>query len=404
MKILWVNTHFLHPTTRGGSIRTLEMLKWLNRWHDVHYLALEKPTATEGMARAGEYCAKAFRIDHEAPPRLSPRFLMQAVGNLLSPLPLAVTRYVSAPLLARMRELHRQERYDRIVADFLFSAPNVDPLAKCILFQHNVETMIWQRHAGTAANAAGRWFFGQQARRMERYEHQACREAGSVIAVSAEDAGRMREMFDLPRVDWVPTGVNLEYFDPPPAQDTAVPAPQPELVFVGSMDWLPNIDGIRWFAQEVWPLIRERQPQVRLAIVGRMPPAEITALAERDPRITVTGTVPDVRPYFWGGQVSVVPLRIGGGTRLKIFEAIGAKIPVVSTTIGAEGLPLVPGEHIAIGDTPADFAARCLELLADGAARQRMAAAAWSLAHENYSWEKVTRRFEQLLEQGPAAA
>lgn len=400
MKILWVNTHFLHPATRGGSIRTLEMLKWLNRWHEVHYLALEKPSATEGMARAGEYCAQAFRIDHEAPPRLSPRFLAQAFGNLISPLPLAVTRYVSTELLRRMRQLHQTERYDRIVADFLFSAPNVDPLEKCIVFQHNVETMIWRRHADTAAHAPGRWFFGQQARRMERYEQEVCRRAGSVIAVSAEDAARMDQMFAPPRpVGWVPTGVNLEYFQPP-----AEPvAPQPELVFVGSMDWLPNIDGIRWFAAEVWPLIRQRKPAVRLAIVGRLPPAEITALAERDKNIVVTGTVPDVRPYFWGGTVSIVPLRIGGGTRLKIFEAIGARIPVVSTAIGAEGLPLTAGEHIAIGDTPAGFAARCLALLDDAAARQRMADAAWTLAHENYSWEKVTRQFERLLLQGPAA-
>ncbi|HBY62919.1 MAG TPA: glycosyl transferase family 1, partial [Solibacterales bacterium] len=174
--------------------------------------------------------------------------------------------------------------------------------------------------------------------------------------------------------------------------------PETTLVFVGSMDWMPNIDGVDWFLAEVWPLIRERRPETTLAIVGRTPPQRF--LERRD--ISVTGTVPDVRPYLWSGRLSIVPLRIGGGTRLKIYEAMAAGLPVVSTTVGAEGLE-VDGTEIALGDTPRDFADACLRLLAGEEARRRQAAAALSRVAARFSWEQVARSFERtLIEKAPA--
>jgi glycosyltransferase involved in cell wall biosynthesis len=163
------------------------------------------------------------------------------------------------------------------------------------------------------------------------------------------------------------------------------------------MDWVPNIDGIGWFVEEILPLIRKRRPDCSLVIAGRRPSSEIQRLAERDSRILVTGTVSDIRPYLWDSAVSIVPLRIGGGTRLKIYEAMAAKIPVVSTSIGAEGLDIRNGEDIHIADRPAEFAERCLVLLDDPAARTRMADIAFSIVASRYSWEIVSRKFEELL-------
>jgi glycosyltransferase involved in cell wall biosynthesis len=160
---------------------------------------------------------------------------------------------------------------------------------------------------------------------------------------------------------------------------------------------MPNIDGIRWFVTEVLPLIRNRRPDCSLAIAGRKPTAEISALTQRDSRIQVTGTVPDVRPYLWGSAVSIVPLRIGGGTRLKIYEAMAAGIPVVSTTIGAEGLDIRDGETIRIGDDARAFADGCVALLEDSAGRARIADNARGMIGERYSWEVAARRFEELL-------
>jgi glycosyltransferase involved in cell wall biosynthesis len=170
------------------------------------------------------------------------------------------------------------------------------------------------------------------------------------------------------------------------------------------MDWMPNIDGIRWFAEEVLPHIRARRKDLPVTVVGRMPPASIEALAQADPCFRVTGTVSDVRPYLWDASVSIVPLRIGGGTRLKIYESMAAGVPVVSTGVGAEGLDVSDGETIALADTAVEFARRCLDLAGDAQARRKMSDAARQTVASRYSWEQVSISFERILERSKPAA
>ena len=172
----------------------------------------------------------------------------------------------------------------------------------------------------------------------------------------------------------------MKHFTPPYGM-----MPMADLVFVGALDWRPNIDGLKWFASHVFPLVRARRPDCSLTIVGRSPGSEVRRLAGKN--IAVTGTVADVRPYLWQSAVSIVPLRIGGGTRLKIYEAMAARVPVVSTSIGAEGLDVRGGENIAIADSPYEFAQACLDLLANGAERRRIAINAWEMVAACYSWE-----------------
>jgi glycosyltransferase involved in cell wall biosynthesis len=167
------------------------------------------------------------------------------------------------------------------------------------------------------------------------------------------------------------------------------------------MDWLPNVDGVLHFVREILPLIRKHQPNITLTIVGRTPPPKIIQLAAEDTGIQVTGTVADIRPYLWRSAVSIVPLRIGGGTRLKIYEAMAAQIPVVSTTIGAEGLSVHPPDDIRIADTPEHFASHCLELLTSRETRDRVSRSAWEMVNANFSWEHVARCFEKIMETGP---
>jgi glycosyltransferase involved in cell wall biosynthesis len=399
MKILWVNPHFLHPTTKGGQIRTLEMLLHLHRWHEIHYVALESPEEPEGLQRSPEYSSYAYPVPHRVPPRRSLAFLAQAAGNVFSSLPLAVSRYESAAMRRLVEDLIDKHRFDRVVCDFLFAAPNVPDLTRSVLFQHNVETTIWQRHRESAKGFMQEMFFGIQAKRMFDYEAHVCQKCAHVVTVSDRDACRIREMFGVSKVSAVPTGVNIDYFRPASAGsvDTA------DLVFVGSMDWLPNADAVLYFVQQILPLIRRRRPECTFAIVGRKPSKEIIALGATDSKIRVTGTVPDIRPYFWNSSVSVVPIRIGGGTRLKIFEAMAANIPVVSTTIGAEGLPVSSGENCYLADSPEEFADRCLELMAESALRQRIAASALDLVTRQFSWQHASRCFETILESAPAA-
>ncbi len=388
-----MKSDFLHPTTKGGHIRTLETLKRLHQRNEIHYVALDLPEQRGGVERSSEYCTKAYPIPHSVPPPNTAGYYLQAFGGLFSSMPVSVKRYQSDGMRRQLETLHRSEKFDAIVCDFLFPAVNIQNLSSCVLFQHNVEAMIWKRHAETQSSTLLRAYFGGQYDRMLRYEREVCRAVKSIIAVSDVDAATMREKYGVSRIAAVPTGVDIDYFAP-----EGRPIPATDLVFVGSMDWMPNIDGVQWFVNEILPLIRKKRPECSLAIVGRTPGAQIQQLAQNDNRIRVTGTVPDVRPYLWGSAVSIVPLRIGGGTRLKIYEAMAAKIPVVSTTIGAEGLDVRNGENIHIADSPVEFADHCLTLLDNEEARRRMADNAFEMISSRYSWEVVSREFEKLLQ------
>ncbi len=391
MRILWVKCDFLHPTTRGGQIRTLEIVKRLHARHEVHYLAYDSDNP-EGLKRAPEYCTRAYPVRLDVPPRRSPAFVAQLAGNLFSSMPLSLSRYCSEAMQKQIAVVLNESQFDSVVCDFLSPAPNFASLGQCVLFQHNVETTIWRRHAENAPDPLRKLYFKVQADRMFRWERRMCREVAEIIAVSPQDAALMREMFGVGEVAAIPTGVDLDFFRRP-----ADVSPKADLVFLGSMDWMPNIDGVEYFVREILPLIRKQVPECRLAVVGRTPSASTKALAERDPGIQVTGTVADVRPWLWGSKVSIVPLRIGGGTRLKIYESMAAGTPTVSTSIGAEGLDVSHPANIRLADTPAGFAEQCIELLEDARESERLAAEALALVTARFSWDVVTTEFERLL-------
>jgi len=394
MKILWVKSDFLHPTTRGGQIRTLEIVKRLHARHEVHYLAYEDPDQPEGLRRAGEYCARAYPVHHEVPPHSSLKFVGQLAANAFSSMPLAVSRYCSPAMRKQIATISRAVQFDSIVCDFVAMAPNFESLHNCVLFQHNVETMIWRRHAGNAPDPVRKLYFRSQAERMFSWERRMCLAAGRVVAVSPQDAAVMRDLFGVTKVFSISTGVDIEYFRRPPQV-----SPKADLVFLGSMDWMPNIDGVQYFVREILPLIRKRLPACKLAVVGRSPSAATLALAKRDSGIQITGTVADVRPWLWGSKVSIVPLRIGGGTRLKIYEAMAAGTATVSTSIGAEGLEVSHPANIRLADAPSDFAQQCIELLENTQGRDRLASEALDMVTARFSWDVVVAEFERLLQE-----
>ena len=393
MKILWVNQFYLHPTERGGQIRTMGILKALHGRHEVHYAALDDPTSTEGRDMAHTYCTRSYPIRHQVPSRHSPRIALQIAQSLLfSRLPLTVDRYYNRQLLRTVTDLLARDHFDAVVCDFAGSGVNMPTLRGTVLFQHNVETTIWERHAAHGRTPVHRRFYGLQASRMRRYEERICRESAHVIAVSPLDAQRMRDMFSIDTVSDVATGVDVDYF-----RSHGRAEPTTDFVFVGSMDWLPNVDGILWFAAEILPLLRKHKPDCTVAVVGRKPDPKLLALAATDPRITVTGTVPDVRPYLWNSRISILPLRVGGGTRMKVYEAMAAGVPVVSTLVGMEGLACEPDRDILVGDSPEAFAAQCIALMNHQDRAAAIAASALRLVEEECSWEAVSKQFEDVL-------
>lgn len=397
MHILWLKTELLHPIDKGGKIRTYQMLRHLKARHRVTYLCLDDGGAAgDAPERALEYCHELVRVPFAAPAKGSAAFFADLARNVLSPLPYAVARYRSAGMRDAVRTVVRERGVDLVVCDFLTPSINIpdDLGVPVLLFQHNVEAAIWERHASVAAHPVKRAYMREQWRRMKAFERRECRQVDHVVAVSDADRATFERDYGVSSVTAVATGVDTEFFRPSPAR-TRRPH---ELVFTGSMDWMPNEDGIGWFVREVLPIIRASVPDATLSIVGRNPTGAVRALAGAAPGITVTGTVPDIRPYLEQAAVVLVPLRVGGGTRLKIFEAMAMECAIVSTTIGAEGLPVADGRDIRIADHASDFAGATVSLLADPAAAERIGRAAAAQVRERFGWEQVTADFSAACE------
>jgi glycosyltransferase involved in cell wall biosynthesis len=311
-------------------------------------------------------------------------------------LPYAIAKYESAEMRRRIVELTQANAYDVVVCDFLAPAVNLPRKLPCptVLFQHNVEAMIWKRHAEVQTNPLKRTYLFGQWRQMQAFESVMCRRTDRVIAVSREDLEMMQRDYKVGAIDDVPTGVDTAFFRPRRAEKR-----QPrDLVFTGSMDWLPNEDAIRYFTTEILPLVKETFPDVTLTVVGRNPYPALLELSKRDPSVIVTGRVDDVRPYMERAAAYVVPLRIGGGTRLKIFEAMAMEKPLISTTVGAEGLPVRNETEVLLADTPKEFAAAIERVLSDEEFAFHLGRRAARLVREQFGWNRVARRFAEICE------
>ena len=398
MKILWLNAGLLLPLDKGGKLRTWHLMRHLASRHDITYLSFSDPShAEEHRIGMSDVCQRLETVPRTDAAKGTLRFYTDAARYVVDPVPYAVAKYRSAEYARRVQELLQTHRFDALVCDFLPPLVNMPRELPCpaILFTHNVEAEIWRRHAETATNPVARQLLGQQWQRMLRFEREALARFDLVLAVSEADRDTFERLYPgalRAPVHVVQTGVDTQYFRPA----AGPPARRAHLVFTGSMDWLPNEDGMLFFVRDILPLVRQAEPRATLSIIGRAPTPAVRKLAEQH-GIEVTGSVDDVRPHVAAGNVYVVPLRIGGGTRLKIFEAMGMGKAVVSTTIGAEGLPVTHGADIVIADEPATFAAAIVRMIRDDAARTRLEDAARRLVVERYDWSSVAHDFEDAL-------
>jgi sugar transferase (PEP-CTERM/EpsH1 system associated) len=397
MKLLWLNAGLLLPLDKGGKLRTWHVMRHLAARHDITYLSFEDSSQTDADRRGmGEVCSRLETVPRSDAAKGTWRFYADAARYVVNAAPYAVAKYRSNAYRARLDALLASDRFDAVVCDFLPPLVNLPRRLPCpsILFTHNVEAEIWRRHAENAANPASKMLMTQQWRRMLRFEGDALARFDLVLAVSEADGRTFERLYPgalKSPVHVVQTGVETDYFVPAPAEAVGT-----HMVFTGSMDWLPNEDGMTYFCREILPRIRQFEPGASLSIVGRAPTPAVKKLAEI-PGVEVTGRVDDVRPHIARGAVYVVPLRIGGGTRLKIFEAMSMAKATVSTTVGAEGLPVTNGRDIDIADEPSRFAHAVVHLMRDGEARRAMEAAARRLVVEKYDWSAVALDFERAL-------
>jgi glycosyltransferase involved in cell wall biosynthesis len=261
-----------------------------------------------------------------------------------------------------------------------------------VLFEHNVEYMIWRRLAALELRPWRRTLLEIEWRKMRRVERAACARADLTVAVSEDDRARLETLAPSGRCLAIPTGVDTTYFRPSGCAEI-----RNRLVFTGSMDWHPNEDAVLHFSAAILPRIRAQVPDVTVTVVGRNPSSHLRAVAERA-GIVVTGTVDDVRPYIDEAAVYIVPLRAGGGTRLKIFEAFAMGKAVVSTTVGAEGLPVTPDRDVCIADEPNEFARAVVALLHEPARRHALGQAGRALVDTRYSWDHVAGNFDKCCQ------
>jgi glycosyltransferase involved in cell wall biosynthesis len=393
MRILWVKAGKLLPVDTGGKIRSFNILKKLARHNGLTTLSYYGGTkdsryeAELAKELPGAHCI------HTAAPEGGLAQAFDYLRRLPNSAPYAVTKFTDAKVQQTLREWLPANRFDVAVCDFLSASLNFPaqlPLP-CVLFQHNVESSLWRRMAKTEANPVRKVSYKIEAGKMERYERETLRRFHHIIAVSETDKQQMLAMDPTCSITVVPTGVDTEKYQVFPSAS----GDPPRIVFTGSMDWEPNIDAMEWFCREIWPTIVRQFPNAKFQIVGRNPHARVKQLASAT--VEVTGTVPSVADYLRDAAVVIVPLRIGGGTRLKIFEAMAMGKALVSTTIGAEGLDVTSGENCILADNPSSFGDSILTLLSDTQLRRKYERAAAALA-ARYDWSNIARQFEDVLQ------
>jgi sugar transferase (PEP-CTERM/EpsH1 system associated) len=385
------------PLDTGAKIRTFHLLRGLARVHRVTLLTFYDSELERQAAGA----LTDLGVEIEIVPRavdVRARGLDFGLGAL-GPLPYNIRKYERAAMRARIRQVQLRQRIDVVHCDHLHMSQYGTMFdVPFVIDEHNIESQIVRRYAADhRAGLLKRAGYLEQYVLLRRYEAAQAERAWACLVCSEEDRRELSDISKQRNLRVVPNGVDLEFFG-----DTNVRLlAEGHLVFTGSMDWQPNEDAARWFHGEVLPEIRYVFPRLPFYVVGRNPSAHLMALGAKDPSTVVTGTVVDVRPYLRGAIALVVPIRVGGGTRLKILEAFAARVPVLSTKVGAEGIAAEPEEHYLRADTPREFAVQVRRLATDQALRQKLTENAAQLVNRRYGWDVISREVASFYEGAP---
>jgi glycosyltransferase involved in cell wall biosynthesis len=363
------------------------------RRHRITFIAHRSDEAASGARILREHGIETILVDRSIPPKSGLGFYARLAANLASPLPYSVASHDSQ-LLRRAVSRHLQTRAvdlwqveTTVLVDTL---AHVNAAPKVVMAP-NVESLIWQRYWEVEPSALRRWYIKRQWRKFERFERRAFAAAACVVAVSQDDARLIRDRFGGRTVDVVDNGVDRDFFS-----GVVGDRDLKQILFLGGFDWRPNLDAVALLLDNIFPAVRAAEPSARLCLVGRRPPEALRKRVKACDGVSLHADVSDVRPFLARSGVMVVPLRIGGGSRLKILEAMASGLPVISTRIGAEGLEIDPAKHYIAADEPATFAAAIVSYLRDARAAQEMARYSRSYVLDRYDWDALAERLEQV--------
>jgi glycosyltransferase involved in cell wall biosynthesis len=403
LRVAVVDEHVPYPVMSGKSIRTVNLLLRLARRHRITLLCHRNHDTTEtqrGISYLADHGIATVLVEGDPPPKSvmcsGPRFYARLGLNLLSPVPYLVQANCSRAIRLAVRRYSAAHPVDLWQCEWTPLAGVLRGLKQTpqLMIAHNIESLIWQRYYEAETNLLRRWYIKRQWRKFQRFEKQTFAAATHTVAVSEADAALARAEFAAERVAVVDNGVDTSYFRPRSDSREAN-----HLLFLGSLDWRPNLDGISQFLQRVYPAVRAAEPAARLSIVGRNPPAWLADRVRSLPNVQIFANVPDVRPYLARAGIMIVPLRIGGGSRLKILEALAMETPVVSTRIGAEGLAVQADRHLVVTSDIDDMAPTLIAGMRAPGRMQDMARAGRQLVEDRYDWEQLASELERIWHQ-----
>lgn len=396
MHVAIVDEELPYPLNSGKRIRTFQLVSRLARCHRITYLCHRNADPQEAAKAQAVFCDLGIEtvvVDRAVPPKAGAFFYARLAANLFSPLPYSVATHASSALRRAILALWGRHKVDLWQAEW---TPYAEPLnvlgdVPRLIMAHNVESQIWRRYYENEAHSLRRWYIGQQWRKYETFERRAFQQVDRVVAVSPDDAALIREQFGASHVSVVENGVDTHYFHPGALQQ--VPG---RILFLGSLDWRPNLDAVEQLLTVVYPAVRAEEPSARLCLVGRNPPESLRQQIKTVPGVELYANVPDVRPFLAQSAVMVVPLRIGGGSRLKILEAFAAGVPVISTRVGAEGLRVQGNRHLAIVEDIGGMTAEIVACLRNPAPGLAWAERGRQLVEDCYDWNILADRLERI--------
>jgi polysaccharide biosynthesis protein PslH len=393
LRILFVTEFLPWPTNTGGRIRTFHLLQQAAHRHEVILVTQASPDDKAGYEVIRKIAARLYIIPLKRRPHTMQA--LDAALSLTSSLPyVTVYSHYSRKLSLLIKELTSYEHFDVLHLDHLDSALYVNDTSSPIvrfLDEHNHESSLLQSVCDSTTKPLLYLYLKSQLKKLERFERQALRSVDAVSVVSMHDAKKVRAAAPEITCKIIPNGVDLSFFDIP-----RHPRPY-RVVAVGSLDWLPNVEGLLWFLEEVWPSVIAARPVATLHIVGRNPQRAL--LKRASDQITVAGSVEDVRDHVQDASAFVVPLLAGGGTRLRVLEAMAMRIPIVSTRMGVEGIQCTPGQHVLVTDTPENFARQLIALLDDKGTAECLARAGRQLVEQQYSWQTIGDKLDTFYKQ-----